>query len=1162
MVYWKLAFIVSLLIPSVGASDWDDFASNLAADLAPLITLFGNRLTKQFLSESICVLDNFIFALAPLGILTAVVSVIRVCGNPSLKAFVGRAQEGPGDAELELLPCVSETTAELFNEGGISRVFGRPRVLEVFAWEKEGDGKETSFAIGNLRDAISDGAWCPRDDAAFDERGSTALDIPNLSLNKGIKRRDPVWSYCAAVLGCLLQAAVLAYSALTVFGQPGNFKKKDTPVPAYAFPFFVVGTVLLSTGMFFCAFIIKRSSREYYFSPTRPSKVFWLQPGRQSVGDQVIGAFMGVSEGPNSQPTRDLTYVKSLRSPKEDGKEGGNGKQVHLLMTVLLTMLGFLIQFVGLRGLHASVIVAQIGATLLMSVVRACLRTKRIDNKENQLREKRDLTSHNQQELDYFAFHLENIESFDLVSSLVGESLDSQYTFSSDTTLVAQSTEYAAPKINIVRTRTRLAELTSGASKPPNMAWDDMSIRNTAQSLARSIEMAMDVLSSWGCQTERTFDFNLVFRCQPPGLESGSQILEHHIIRLERSDDTLRWRANEQELEAILGLWTWSLLNSNQNKQNWLQNGLFRLVGLDESEAATKETDLCFHKWVFRQTQARMVSSKTIHSPHRLFGYSSDDFPGDKEILAVKTQNGLGTMAAQDLYIRFLGAVFENVAGLGGTTDVLPGAQNTFFAQNTHLDELVTSFESGKLGSREDALLCIAPVLGHQSLLPELAADSPSVRKRIERSIDSEKWEEAFSVIRWLCERSDGAEFERSVFELGSLCRRAMLHGGMAVRQVGYREVCSLLKDDPRAGYFEKLRHSRRAQWMSSREQADWWSAFSQQLGWMAWHISNNQPNTQHMKSTLESLGTNDTLQPPNTVDTDQTDAARNTEILLQWLTLPDESSFIHEFSESDNQSCFQWTLQCGHFAVANWLLIRWAELGQHWPLFLRLAFGWAAASPSESAIQTLCRHGGDINGVDKPPKGGHTALLQAVGDGDELAARRLLENGADANSGCPSDSVSPLMLASLHGDYRLAQLLISYGASPDLRDWSGSSALSWAARKGRLDVLRLFIGKGAYVDASGSDGMAALLDAASNNHVSVLEFLLDSGADVDMVNENGRTALTMAAQENSGEAISLLLRRGANAHQTDLSGMTALDWAKACQHQQPIALLESALGF
>lgn len=50
--------------------------------------------------------------------LTAVVSVIRVCGGSSLRAFIGRAQEGPAEAESELLPRVSESTAELFNEGG------------------------------------------------------------------------------------------------------------------------------------------------------------------------------------------------------------------------------------------------------------------------------------------------------------------------------------------------------------------------------------------------------------------------------------------------------------------------------------------------------------------------------------------------------------------------------------------------------------------------------------------------------------------------------------------------------------------------------------------------------------------------------------------------------------------------------------------------------------------------------------------------------------------------------------------------------------------------------------------------------------------------------------------------------------------------------------
>ncbi|KAF1993001.1 hypothetical protein P154DRAFT_451388, partial [Amniculicola lignicola CBS 123094] len=59
----------------------DDFANNLATDLAPIIQLFREQVTKQFLSESILTLDIIIFAIAPLGIITTVVSIIRVYGS-------------------------------------------------------------------------------------------------------------------------------------------------------------------------------------------------------------------------------------------------------------------------------------------------------------------------------------------------------------------------------------------------------------------------------------------------------------------------------------------------------------------------------------------------------------------------------------------------------------------------------------------------------------------------------------------------------------------------------------------------------------------------------------------------------------------------------------------------------------------------------------------------------------------------------------------------------------------------------------------------------------------------------------------------------------------------------------------------------------------------
>jgi hypothetical protein len=75
-----------------GSSDFagDEFANNLFSDLAPLLTLFGEQVTKQFLSMSMGWADNVLLAMGPLGILTIVVSAIRVGGVRQLKTLVGR----------------------------------------------------------------------------------------------------------------------------------------------------------------------------------------------------------------------------------------------------------------------------------------------------------------------------------------------------------------------------------------------------------------------------------------------------------------------------------------------------------------------------------------------------------------------------------------------------------------------------------------------------------------------------------------------------------------------------------------------------------------------------------------------------------------------------------------------------------------------------------------------------------------------------------------------------------------------------------------------------------------------------------------------------------------------------------------------------------------
>lgn len=68
----------------------DEFSNNLFSDLAPLLTLFGEQVTKQFLSMSMGWADNILLGMGPLGIMTVIVCAIRVGGVRRLKALVGR----------------------------------------------------------------------------------------------------------------------------------------------------------------------------------------------------------------------------------------------------------------------------------------------------------------------------------------------------------------------------------------------------------------------------------------------------------------------------------------------------------------------------------------------------------------------------------------------------------------------------------------------------------------------------------------------------------------------------------------------------------------------------------------------------------------------------------------------------------------------------------------------------------------------------------------------------------------------------------------------------------------------------------------------------------------------------------------------------------------
>ncbi|CAG7918347.1 unnamed protein product [Penicillium olsonii] len=1114
MLMMHSAWLIILFAAFVKADDdWDDFTNNLATDLAPLITLFGERLTKQFLSESISALDNVIFALSPLGVLTAVVSVIRICGSSSLRAFVGRAQEGPAEAESELLPCVSESTAELFNDGGVARVFGRPKIMEIVSWEENHNNDGTTTRMGTMKEALEQGAWSCKGKTAPSELPE--LDIPNLSLNKGIKRRGQGWFYCAAVLGVVLQSGTIIYAALTVFVFPQHFKKDDKAVASYAFPFYFIGTTLLFIGMFFCAFIMERSSKEFYLKPEKPSTIYWVQPGNQDVGDQAFNAFLAVKDDPDE-------YIKSVRDRRFDRK------YMEIYSTLASTLLGFILQFVGLRGLHASVILAQLGSTFLMAIIRTCLRTERMAPGENKMRGDRELTSDKKQELDCFAFHLENMHSFDLVPLPDGLANMPSPRFTPHV-----GSPLAKP---LIRTRVQLARLTSKSNQSLNVNWDDMPIRQVARKLAKAIESTMDLMNNWGVELGTTFEFRLAFKCQQDDSKSIEEPPGTYSIGLMRCGDVLRWRVDPNELEAVLGLWVWSLLKSNEH---WRGSKFCRLVGLDVNEARLEETYLYFHKWIFRQTDARLVSSDAIDNARRLFICEPKEDLSVKTVLTLKTKSPLEYLAAQDIFVEFLKEVMGNMKELGGEVDIEPVIRGSFLASSTRINELAAEFEDSGLGSRENALLCIIPVLKKCDLLPELAADSPMVNARIKTLVKQGKWKSVFELLRWICARSEGSELERSVYELGFLCRHAMLSNTSAVRIEGAEQIYRLLQSNVRDELFQTFRLSRPFSWVQSKYWLDWWCAFRAQLGWVAWEISKDDPDMKTIQGNLKSMGVHEALF--NIEDpTCQTGDLRTTmRVMKDWLAVDHDRDRGLPSVEDGDEICFDWAIRNNHFALLYFFLRKMVELSAQLPDLPIIAYTTSARCRSDWAMEVLLRNDIDIDMVDSEK---NSALIHCIAIGDLESVRMMLKYGANVNGDDKILGHKPLTTAIELGHIEIMELLLYHGATPDIPGKHRLPAIWWAGQCGRVEAMDILLRHGAEINLAPYGATSALTYAARTEQLDMLAFLIDKGADIDARDNQNHTPLMSAATDANLEVLEFLWKNGADVQLRSDEGLTALE--------------------
>lgn len=85
----------------------------------------------QFMSQSMGWADNIILAMAPLGIVTAIVAAIRVGGPSWLRAVIGRARENLAISEAESMSSTSKEVCEVWNGQEVVRCMGLAPVVEL-----------------------------------------------------------------------------------------------------------------------------------------------------------------------------------------------------------------------------------------------------------------------------------------------------------------------------------------------------------------------------------------------------------------------------------------------------------------------------------------------------------------------------------------------------------------------------------------------------------------------------------------------------------------------------------------------------------------------------------------------------------------------------------------------------------------------------------------------------------------------------------------------------------------------------------------------------------------------------------------------------------------------------------------------------------------------
>lgn len=140
--------------------------------------------------------------------------------------------------------------------------------------------------------------------------------------------------------------------------------------------------------------------------------------------------------------------------------------------------------------------------------------------------------------------------------------------------------------------------------------------------------------------------------------------------------------------------------------------------------------------------------------------------------------------------------------------------------------------------------------------------------------------------------------------------------------------------------------------------------------------------------------------------------------------------------------------------------------------------------------------------------------------------------------------------MASLYGHVDIVKFLIKSGATLELTNAQGNTAVMAATYKGHARPVRELILAGATPNAYNNDHVHPVVLAARSNFPKVLRELLKGGGDVNVVDKFNNSPISLCAKSSHMDCVNQLLARGADLEVMDSTGQTALHHSYVNNHK------------